>query len=230
MSAALHLSCQPALAQLPAGQLTGQQTAAIQAANRNQVTYDRLPSWAELSSQQQRLLKTYAGCPSGLWADCWQQLSEDLRAVFFMITYALERTSLQSAPLIQHVVSIEGVLVPARVDHHHTLTNVKTTVDGWRIHLLIQGISVTDLVNAKWKRDSIVVGTHSAFAYTQSFRDHRERSMYRGPFLQLVLNATSTSSDSDLDKGAWEHSSSPKDIYERFRDRFPEIQSLLVIG
>jgi len=63
-----------------------------------------------------------------------------------------------------------------------------------------------------------------------SFRDYRERDKYSGPFLQLVLHAGADSSDSDLDKGAYYHQSSPKANYERFIDRFPETEKVLKIS
>jgi hypothetical protein len=192
------------------------QRAAVDAAIRGEASYDRLPAWHELSKDQQRLATGIAACfttPAADAAGCWSGISPDVRATFFMITYALEHTDHGGSGLIQHVTSIEGVLVPARAQHKHRLTNVTATVDGWRIHLMIKGFAVADLVKHGWDQEGLVHSTH-----------------YKGPFLQLVLNAAADSSDSDLDRGRFDHHSSPKGIYERFRIRYPETETVLKIS
>lgn len=211
-----------------AAQFNPMQLAALAAWKSGRPVYSQLPLWNELSAEQHRLVRTATTCPSGDWPACWEQLSEDARAVFFMITYSMERTLVGGAPLIRHVQEIEGILVPQPSRHHHSPTNVTKTVDGWRIHLMLNGLTPKSL--SDWDRGTGTAhGTHSDFDYTVSFRDHRERDRFEGPFLQLVLNAASNSSDSDLDRGAYLHLSSPRDLYPRFRRRYLGVQNVLKI-
>jgi len=232
LCSALFLCAQPASAQV--GGCISRVLAILCSVPTEPAAYDQLPAWHQLSAYQQNLVGQWKQCsqtsPSVSLSDCWTSLTPELRATFFMITYVLEKSTVGARPMMEHVSAIEGVLVPGRAIHHHDLPNVTAEVDGWRVHITIQGFGAGDLRQERWKEDAgTAVETHSRFGYTVSFRDYRESDRYEGPFLQLVLNAAENSSDSDLDVGRICHFSSPQAIYGRFIRRFDETERKLKI-
>lgn len=199
--------------------------------------YVRLPDFQDdLSSDQKRLVAQMPACGSIATQGCWDRLPEEVRAIFFMITYALENTTVAGESLIGRTSSIEGILAGNRFFHCHSEPRIDRRVNGWRIHLLIEGLAATDL--KEWEYESPAHPTHSVFGYSESYRDHRDRGrivegrVVRGPFLQIVLNDRNTSADSDLDRGATKivgHVSSPLVLYKRFAERYGEAKSVLEI-
>ena len=196
------------------------------------VTYERVPLYHDLTPDQRRLVRTLPACPRGGSAEhCWMNaLSRAARATFYMITYSLQHTCYMGRPLVEAVDRIEGLLVGTRASHTHELTASTHEVDGWRIHLMVTSVSTGQLESDGWTRWPLGVHrTHVVFDYDHDYRDWRERNRWDGPFLQLVLNDNGTSSDSDLDRGAIRHVSSPKELYSRFQERYTETRDILVI-
>ena len=158
-----------------------------------------------------------------------------MKATFYMITYVLAKTPYLGTPLIERVTSIECLLVGSSHNHYHRRTDATHTVTGWRMHLTINGITTAQLEEEGWDKPLPlplplrVHHTHRVFGYTNSYRDYREDDEWDGPFLQLVLNADATSSDSDLDKGKINHVSSPREVYKRFSERYAETRDWLYI-
>jgi hypothetical protein len=195
--------------------------------------YHRLPAFGELSPNQQRLLRSLA---SQGGAGDWNSLRDDDKATFYQITYVLERTPLPGGSLIDHVDRLEGILSGNQATHRHS-NGSTATVDGWRIHVELTRLSLAELLRncfgkcsgplnpCQCEKDRITHSTHSVFGFTQSIRDYRDRR-HSGPFLQIVLTDNDDAADLDVDKGrsVWEHRSSPKDVFERLVDRFPEVQ------
>ena len=189
--------------------------------------YHRLPTFAELSPSQQRLART---------APQWNSLNDDSKATFYQITYVLERTPVARAVMIDFVVQIEGNLSGDQAAHRHS-NGTTATVDGWRIHAELTRLTLDDLLrncfgvcsppqSCQCRKDRSTHSTHAVFGFTESVRDYRDSHRYDGPFLQIVLTPAHSAADLDLDKGrsVWEHQSSPRRVYERLIDRFPEIQ------
>lgn len=214
-----------------AQRLSSVQRTIVDAAADARFRYRRLPSFEDLSPQQTRLIAT-AGCGYLTPSDCWDSLPPDAKAIFFLVTHVLEDTDLNGVPLIRRVSSVICILAEDEVDHDHPLTGQTARVDGWRLHLLLNDLLADDLRSAGWCSwcnigdgffGNRVDPTHTAFGYVQSYRDHREHRRRRatGPFLQLVLDDNNTSSDSDLDRGRFDHRSSPKDVHDRFLKRYP---------
>ncbi len=191
---------------------------------RNHISYVTTPSYSALTPAQQRLLRTLPQCSSTASSKaCWDRtLSKVAKATFHMITHVLEHTDLMGQPVIFHVTTVEGLLAEPKTTHFHGLTGTTARVDGWRLHLMLDGVSEDALQTAGWRQWPLGAHrTHRAFGYTKDYRDWRDHEEWDGPFLQIVLNPEGTSSDSDLDKGRWSHRSSPKDIYQRFVERYP---------
>ena len=196
------------------------------------VSYEVVPSYDKLTWQQRRLVQSLPSCSTtSRTEDCWEYgLSRAARATFFMITYVLEHTDFNGRPFIGRVTSVEGLLAAPRVRHEHVLTGATREVDGWRMHLMLDGVSSTQLDQDGWDRSTTFVHpTHTTFGYEYSYRDRREKDRWEGPFLQLVLDHSNRSSDSDLDKGEHVHVSSPKELYHRFGERYAEVRDVLVV-
>ena len=192
--------------------------------------YTQLPEYEDLTHNQKRLagtlsFPTLTNCPPTQRPACWRTFAWDHRpvaAIFYMVTFVLERTLVGSASLIERVHSIEGILVGDRVEHDHE-GGTRCIVDGWRLHLRLNGM--TDQALADFRDDDYAHPTHRVFGFTRNYR------MARGgaPHLQLVLDPAYTSADSDLDEGwpMWRHNSSPSAIYAALVDRYDEVQNYL---
>ena len=155
-------------------------------------------------------------------------MAPDAKAIFYLVTYVLQNTDFDGTPLISRISSVICVLAEDEVNHTHPLTGQVARVDGWRLHLLVDNITPDALDTVGWCRLCTPLGalggvdhTHTAFGYMSSYRDHRQHESTKGPFLQLVLDENNTSADSDLDEGRYDHDSSPLDIHDRFRKRYP---------
>ena len=135
--------------------------------------YSRLPEYRELTEHQKRLVATlpfpsltHCATQQSL---CWKSFAHAHRpvaAIFYMVTFILERTPAASGSLIERVASIEGVLVGDRVEHEHRGT--RCIVDGWRLHLRLRDMTQQDLTH--FRRDSYVHPTHSVFGFTGNYR------------------------------------------------------------
>ena len=184
----------------------------------NDTVYQLLPMFSQLSPAQEHLLKSLPQCGRVSNAtECWYELSNSERATFFMITFALEHTTIPGGRLVDKVSSIEGILVGNRTEHTH-MTGRTAYVDGWRLHLMLDDALDGAVDLPDWSRDRLPTHpTHTVFDYTEVYRDHRGST---GPFLQLVLTRDGTSSDSDLDLTKNTHTSSPRVVVGPFVKRY----------
>ena len=122
---------------------------------RNRIFYVSTPSYSVLTPEQRRLLRTLSQCSSIASSEfCWTDtLSDAARATFFMITHVLEETEFIDRSLISYVTKVEGLLAKPKTTHLHELTSTRARVDGWRMHLMIEGVSEDKLRPMRVGRD-----------------------------------------------------------------------------
>ena len=91
----------------------------------------KLPTRGQLGDLQRRLLRTFK--PSKEGAEIWAGLSDNARATFFQVTYALSQYQLQTgvklSEYIRRVVRIGG---SEMIGPHPKKPGKKITVVGWR--------------------------------------------------------------------------------------------------
>ena len=218
--------------------------------------YPRLPTFEELTTEQKRLLATLNQAEtSAYWESLNEDARATFFQVTYVIQHTpfYGRSLIEHISAIEPILeNDDGILEGDRVTHTHS-NRLTATVDGWRLHLeLDDSVTVDRLLRACFgvcsdsttgcscREDRNLSSTHEAFGFNHSIRDYREEKRYDGPFLQIVLNTDASEADFDIDKGRrilvlavnfpiparTEHLSSPKDVYENFRERFGETESI----
>lgn len=185
----------------------------------------RLPSFDELSPEQQAWLRSYA--PRTEPRATWDALTDNQCCTFFQLSYALLNTSLPGGRTVASYVEAIAEIGGARIVN--TIADgKKKTATGWRMHVYIREQDKKQLekdliVNDAFKKDSgKAIGTHSMFGFKHSYRQ-------TGPLprLQIVLNDARTMADTDLDVEL--HRSSPHDVYPHLRTKFPAVATMYTV-
>jgi len=175
-----------------------------------------MPTFDDLSDEQERLLKTLDG--GNKPEELWDELSDNKAATFFQVTHALtEVTTKAGAPLstaIEDIIRLGGSQLTAP-DTGGTMRSVV----GWRMHVAFVGGTPVEelLLGAGFKRDEGTAHpTHSRFGFVKSFREKGAN-----PRMQIVTDFEGKRADVDLDNGKF-HRSSPHEVYKNFPKRFPK--------
>jgi hypothetical protein len=182
----------------------------------------KLPTYSQLAPWQPQLLGTLA--PSKTAGQVWASLSDNQRATFFQITYALGKYQLgNGATLADYVRRILRVGGSDMIGPNPKKPGKKIRVVGWRIHVAFLATYRSDLEqdllqNGFKKDDGKAHPTHSRFGYVKSFRQRKG-----SPKLQITLNRDNSGADIDLDAGAF-HLSAPHNVYKKLAKTFPAVK------
>jgi hypothetical protein len=183
-----------------------------------------LPTFNQLTAEQQAWLASYDKKTPP--ADTWAQLSDNECCTFFQVTYALLNTSLKNGRGLASYVRGIDQIGGARIIN--TLPDgKKKSATGWRLHTHIEPADASsveaELVANGYKKDGIVVDTHTKFGFIRSYRQSDPR-----PHFQFVFNADRLMADVDLDDPG--HRSAPHDIYPHLVKRFPAVAAIYKVS
>ena len=184
----------------------------------------KLPTYGQLETWQRLLLRTIGRAKKG--SQIWARLSDNQRATFFQVTYALGKYQLKNGTMlseyIRRVVRLGG---SEMIGTHPKKPNKKVTVVGWRIHVDFFAKHWNnleqDLSESGFKKDAGKAHpTHSRFGYVKSFRQRKG-----SPKLQVTLRKDNSAADIDLDAGVF-HRSAPHDVYKRLAKTFKAVKKV----
>lgn len=180
-----------------------------------------LPGFGDLRPEQVRLLKSFD--PQTSASDLWRDLSDNKCTSFFQITWGLAHTPLANGRLLSDYVESIRQIGGSRIAD--TIPDGKSrTAVGWRLHAVIKGQDrdsiESDLAEGEFAhRESFVHPTHKKFGFRRNYRENGGL-----PNFQIVLNDERSMADIDFDVEF--HRSSPADVYEHFRTRFPGTEGI----